>query len=211
MNGVICYYSATGNTKLVVDHLVKKLGVEFELCNIAKDTVTDFSRYGVVGFASPVDWLAEPQLMRTFMADMSSVNDKPAFLIATYGGLLGRILAYMRKAAKKKGFRVVAAHALRMPDNYPPILSTGRYDITKVPNKRDLERFNKFVSMLKVLLEDISVGKDVKDACLRPNLLGAIAGHFGRDKSKRAQGPKSVDQTLCTKCRICEKGCPITP
>ena len=34
---------------------------------------------------------------------------------------------------------------------------------------------------------------------------GAIASHMRRDRSKKAQGPKFVDGSLCTRC---EKGCP---
>ena len=207
MKGVACYYSATGNTKLVLDHVIKGLGIDFDLCNIAKDPMPDFSKYNIAGFASPVDWLAEPYLMKKFMADLPAVDGVPTFLLITFGGLPGRTLANLDKAASKKGFKVIAAHGLRVPDNYPPVLAGGHKN-TGMPNKRELKAFNRFITDLGGKLEDIEKGKAVKVACIGPGVLGAIAGHFGRDRSKKAQGPKFVDVSLCTRCGKCQKGCP---
>jgi len=208
MKGVICYYSATGNTKLALDYIRHKLDVEFELCNIARDPVPDFTKYGIAGFACPVDWLAEPYLMQQFMSDLPTVKEKPAFFFATFGGLCGRTLTSLKKKAAARGFKAIAAHGLRVPDSYPPLLATGRHNNTGMPNRREQTNFDAFISKLNAALADIGAGKTVKEACIGASFLGAIAGRFGRDKSKRAQGPKFVDEALCTKCGICAKGCP---
>jgi len=207
MKGIACYYSATGNTKLVLERVIQGLGIEFDLCDIARDPMPDFSQYNIVGFASPVDWLAEPYLMRKFLAELPEVDGIPAFLLSTFGGLPGRTLANLKEAVSKKGFRVIAAHGLRVPDNYPPVLAGGHKN-TGMPDMHELKEFHDFISGLGGKLKDIGNGKAVKEVPVPATILGAIAGHFGRDRSKKAQGPKFVDASVCTRCGKCQKGCP---
>jgi len=208
MKGVVCYYSATGNTKLAIRYIIKRLSFEFDLCDIARDPRPDFSQYIVVGFACPVDWLAEPYLMGKFMSELPTVKETPAFVFTTFGGIPGKTLTNLKIAATVIGFKVIAAHQLHVPDNYPPVLYSGRHKNFGMPNEREMEAFHKFITDLDLALKDLEAGKVVKEARLKTNVLGAIIGHFGRDRSKKAQGPKFVDEKLCTKCGKCEKGCP---
>jgi len=208
MKGIVCYYSATGNTKLAVKYIIKRLSLPFDLCDIARDPMPDFSQYSAAGFASPVDWLAEPYLMRKFLSELPTVKGIPAFVFTTFGGLPGRTLSNLKKAASAKGFKVVAAHGLHVPDNYPPILSSGRHKNYGMPDDKEFAAFKKFLADLDGALKDSLAGKPVKEATVRSNLLGAVTGNLSRERSKKSQGPKFVDESLCTKCGKCEKGCP---
>jgi ferredoxin len=208
MKGIVCYYSATGNTKLAIQHIIKKLSIPFDLCNIARDPVPNFAQYDIAGFACPVDWLAEPYLMRKFLSELPTVNGTPAFVFTTFGGLPGRTLPNLKKAASLKGFKVIAAHGLHTPDNYPPVLYSGRHKNYGMPDDREMEALTDFINELETAIEDIGKGRPVKEAKVKTNLLGAIAGNMSRERSKKAQGPKFVDEKLCTKCGKCEKGCP---
>jgi ferredoxin len=114
----------------------------------------------------------------------------------------------LKEAASSKGFKVIAAHGLRVPDNYPPVLYSGRHKNTGMPNEREMEAFKKFITDLDLAIKDIAAGKPVPEVRVRINIVGAIVGNVKRDRSKKAQGPKFVDETLCTKCGKCQKGCP---
>lgn len=57
MKGIICYYSGSGNTKLAMKYLSKKIpNVEFELLDIVNSETPDFSNYDVAGFATFTDF-----------------------------------------------------------------------------------------------------------------------------------------------------------
>ena len=45
MKGIICYYSGSGNTKLALEYMSKKItNTDFELYNIVRNEVPDFTK-----------------------------------------------------------------------------------------------------------------------------------------------------------------------
>ena len=105
MKGIICYYSGSGNTKLAVKYIKKKMSsVDFKLYNIVKNDIPDFSEYDIVGFATFTDFLGVPQYFYTFFNKMSPQLNKPTFVFNTFGNISGKTLKALAELAKSKKF-----------------------------------------------------------------------------------------------------------
>ena len=207
MKGVICCFSATGNTLLVADHLVRRLGADFDLFDIAKPPAPDLSKYDLVGFASPVERMSEPRIMQDFMRNLPPAPGKPAFLLVTYGAMAGSILENLTGAAHAKGYKVVEAHALHVPDSFPPLIALG-LDSRGEPNEKNLREFDLFIDRLNAVLADLLAGHELEEYIFRPRLRNSLVPRMARELSRRTMGPKLVDEKLCTGCGECARRCP---
>lgn len=206
MRGVICYYSATGNTELAVGALVRRLDISFDLCNIARDPAPDFADYSIAGFASPVERMTMPALMRGFLHSLPSVGDKPAFLLVTYGAIVGRALADMASALRANGFNPKAAHALPAPDSFPPFIALG-LGSSGMPDDAALQAFHDFLERLAMAISDLAAGKTVPEIDIRPDFRNRVASRI-LGRPRRRPAPMSVDERACTKCQDCVRCCP---
>ncbi|MDD3625990.1 MAG: flavodoxin family protein, partial [bacterium] len=127
MKGLIYYFSTTGNTKLACEYIVKKVnGIEFTLSDITKKENLDLNDFDLVGFATWADYLGPSQLFHDFISAVPNQENKPTFIFCTAGGLPGRTLLIMKKLVSEKGFLVLTGFQLMTPDNYPPIIISGR-------------------------------------------------------------------------------------
>ena len=88
MKGIFYYYSGSGNTKLACQYLVHNIkNAAFELHDIVKRDIPDFSNYDVVGFATFTDFGGVPQYFCSFFEKLAPQSDKHAFLLNTYGAM----------------------------------------------------------------------------------------------------------------------------
>jgi len=207
VKGIVCYYSATGNTRLAADYVARHLGFECSLQDV-RNGAPDLSKYDFAGFASPTDWLEEPMLMRRFMQALPVVKGIPAFVLVTHGGMPGKTPSNIANAASEKGFVVVGCHALEAPDNYPPIVAGGRPNDALRPQESDMRDLDGFISGLRISLTDIAAGKRALPITVKTPMKYRLIPSFSRERSKKGQGPKHVDAALCTKCGKCAKACP---
>ncbi|MBI4999912.1 MAG: 4Fe-4S binding protein [Euryarchaeota archaeon] len=207
MKGIVCCYSATGNTRLAAEYVARHLGFEFALHDV-RNGAPDFSNYDFAGFASPTDWLEEPMLMRSFMRSLTGVNGKAAFVLVTHGGMPGKTPASIARAATEKGFVVVGCHVLKAPDSYPPIVAQGRPRDASLPLESEMRALDDFISGLRIALAGIADGKEAVPVIVKTPFAFRIMPSLSRERSKKAQGPKSVDAALCTKCGTCARACP---
>jgi ferredoxin/flavodoxin len=207
VKGIVCYYSATGNTRFAAEYVARHLGFEYVLHDV-RDGPPDFSRYDFAGFASPTDWLEEPMLVRRFMQSLPQAKGKPAFVLVTHGGMPGKTPASIAKAAAARGFAIVGCHVLKAPDNYPPIVAQGRPNDALRPLESDVRALDGFVSGLRIALAEIGAGKTAIPVTVKAPLKYRLIPSMSRERSKKSQGPKYVDAALCTKCGKCAKSCP---
>ncbi|VVB84138.1 F(420)H(2) dehydrogenase subunit I [uncultured archaeon] len=68
-----------------------------------------------------------------------------------------------------------------------------------------MQRFNKFILELDRL---ISPESEYKRKSISPGLLNSLLPAYPVGLARRDMGKKSVDETLCTECGLCEKLCP---
>lgn len=208
MKGIICYYSGSGNTKLICESIKSQIsGIEFDLCDIVKDGKPDFTRYDVVGFATFTDFLGAPHLMYSFFEEVAKQSGRYAFVLNTYGFVSGVTLKVLAKLAESRGFSVISGHSLHTPENYPPMRKRNKaFDHAPVPKEH--AKFNDFIVQLKNQIGAIQAGAAPEIALVRIGLLNSILPRMSRTQAKKDFGIQQVDEEKCTACGICKRVCP---
>lgn len=206
MNGLICVYSGSGNTRLACETIARRVvSIAFDLHDIVRDGKPDLGSYDMVGFATFTDFFGPPMRMKTFLRGVGHVS-KPAFLLNTYGSLSGRTLGLLARWAGTSGFRVVASHSLHTPENYPPMIHRGMA-FADDPNEAEIRAFDSFIGKLDRIGTALAAGLPVESH--RPKLgLFRVLPALPRSTARLAMGRKSVDSARCTECGICRNGCP---
>ncbi len=218
MRGGIYYYSATGNTNVACNAISSGIkSVEFQLCNIAEDDIINPEQFDIFGFATFVDWSDPSQLFLNFIKLLPHQNNKPAFLLCTYGAFMGHTLNTMYKLIKNKGFQIVAGHSLHMPHSNPPTIAerfpygkrfTKRNNIFNSPNEEEVRLFHQFIISLNIIAVNIQNKSKLDEFKPVFNLKEKLIPHFSRKSSQKNMGPKYVDESLCNKCGVCIRNCP---
>ena len=196
MKGIICYYSGSGNTKLALEYLSKKItNTNFELYNIVKNEVPDFINYDVAGFATFTDFGGPAQLMYSFFDKVKKQNNKPAFVFNTYGFISVRTKSELGNLAKSKGFNVLSGFSLHTPENYPPMRKMNKaYD--DAPKPKELDSFDNYIKLLNDQLGELKSGNTPKSEKLKTGILGVIFPKFPRTQSKKDFGIQNVNENL---------------
>lgn len=208
MKGIICYYSGSGNTKLAMEYLSKKISnIEFELYNIVKNEVPDFSKYDIVGFATFADYLSPPQLFYDFFKKVKTQDNRPAFIFNTYGGITGTTLKDIAKLAKSKGFYVLSGFSLHMPQSYPP-MRKNNMPSDNAPTSKEAYEFNEYITILDNQLGEVKSGKKVISKKIPTGGMMGFAPKFPRTQAKKGFGIQNVNEELCIECGLCKKTCP---
>ncbi len=120
--GIIYYFSGTGNTEFVAKKFQENLQVKgFDIALLAIDVMNeklDLKAYSIIGFGFPLYAWNLPINVRRFINDLPKINNKDAFVFVTMGGptSLGA-LGITAELLKKKGFQVVSAEGFEMASN----------------------------------------------------------------------------------------------
>ncbi len=211
MKGLICYYSGTGNTKLVCQYLAKKVNtVQFDLFDIAKDGAPELAEYDIVGFAAFADFFKPSYLMQQFCKGISQQNGKPAFVLNTYGAISGKTLPVLGQWVTDRGFSVVTGHSLHTPENFPPMIARGMSNET-APSEKEMQAFNLFIADLNSICQQTVAGETVTPRKLPIGFVSKVLGtimNSPRTKARDDMGEKFVDEALCNECGLCAKVCP---
>jgi ferredoxin len=98
-----------------------------------------------------------------------------------------------------------------VPENYPPAIVgkiIGKVTDQDAPNQKQLTKLNTFISEFNELISSYSQSKEVRKRKFRLGLINRLLPIVGRTRSRDVMGEKFVDETLCTECGVCQKGCP---
>ena len=208
MKGIICYYSGSGNTKLACNYLKGHVTkADFELYNIVRNDVPDFSSYDIVGFATFTDFFAPPKLMHSFVNKIADQGGKKAFVLNTFGFTSGKLLQTFSGLAENAGFDVLTGFSLHTPEAYPPMRKRG-LAADNAPNEKELKKFDAFISDLAGIVEGLKNGREVGKRKIVMPLAGKILPARKRTQAKKDFGIQKVDTDRCNECGICMKGCP---
>ena len=203
MRGLICYYSGSGNTRLVCQYLAAHLkNCDFDLYDIKKGMKPDLDAYDVIGFACFADFGGPSFLIQRFIEGLPPQEDRPAFVFNTYGFMSGKTQGQLDKWVSAKGFVTVAGHSLHTPESYPPMVARGKGFETS-PNEKEMQGFLDFISELDSILARIEAGEGAKRGKIKRGIF-----ILPRTRAKKDMGDKFVDESLCIECSMCEKGCP---
>ena len=217
MNGLIAYYSGSGNTRLACETVTRSISqVDWTLHDIAaeaaahagriEETIPDFAQYDLVGFAAFADLWKVSQLVCDFFDHVPQVDGTPAFVLNTFGSMSARTLPQLAKLARGKGFRVLCGHSLHMPESFPGMRAIGlSFDWS--PSRREQRKFLRFIDLLHGMAGELAEGRTPKPRHISGGPFGWLPP-TPRKSMKHVMGKQRVNQAKCTRCGECARHCP---
>ena len=116
---MICYFSATGNSKYVAQRISSAIGEES--VSIEGLNPATLSGEKVFGLVTPVYYWTLPKIVAGFLEQVKLDDPEYVFLVITYGTTTGACRANATKILSKNGVNVDAAFDIRMPDTWTPM------------------------------------------------------------------------------------------
>lgn len=159
----------------------------------------DLAAYDAVGLATFTDFGGIPERFVRYLTGLPDQAGKPAFCLNTYGLVSAHTASDLVAAANSAGFTVVASHSLRMPESYPPMIARG-LGFANQPSHARVRSFERFVDSL------VSSASSLAAVEVPP--LSRLLPRRPRTTARDEMGEKRVDTATCTRCGICERGCP---
>jgi ferredoxin len=204
----IVYCSTTGNTKLACEYLARRIPqVEFDLYDIRDLSSFLPERYTFVGFATYVDFFSIPKAFELALDRINAPPGKEAFILLSWAAFQGNGLNAMKKAVEDRGFKVMIGHALRTPENYPPMRKRGFTKDDEQPTEKDMNEYRQFIRDLG----DMIVTKELKGSVEPRKVSSGFFNSFFRRKVRsdrqKNMGRKVHDKETCKKCGICLNSC----
>lgn len=119
----------------------------------------------------------------------------------------GNTTRFLANHVKKRGFRIVAAHALHTPENYPPVIKMDHGYINH-PTKDQLEDFNAFIEELRNIIIKTGNKENLNEFSVKVSpFLKVLPDIANRKMIHYMIKDKKIDANNCTKCGLCVKAC----
>jgi len=116
---MICYFSATGNSKYVAQRISSAIGEDS--VSIEGLDPSTLSGEKIFGLVTPVYYWALPRIVSRFLEQVKLNDPEYVFLVITYGTTTGACRANAAKILSKNGVKIDAAFDIRMPDTWTPM------------------------------------------------------------------------------------------
>ena len=116
---MICYFSATGNSKYVAQRISSAIGEDS--VSIEGLDPSTLSGEKIFGLVTPVYYWALPRIVSRFLEQVRLDSPEYVFLVITYGTTTGACRANATKILSKNGVKIDAAFDIRMPDTWTPM------------------------------------------------------------------------------------------
>ena len=116
---MICYFSATGNSKYVAQRISSAIGEDS--VSIEGLDPSTLSGEKIFGLVTPVYYWALPWIVSRFLEQVKLNGPEYVFLVITYGTTTGACRANATKILSKNGVKINAAFDIRMPDTWTPM------------------------------------------------------------------------------------------
>lgn len=199
---MLIYFSATGNTK----HLVEEIAYKGEKI-IAVDKADNTKEINLekddrLGVLSPTYAGGLPENLKIFLENLviNYTSNPYTFYIGTCGGSTGFSSREVREIFIKKGIELEASFSIKMPDAF--LL------LTDVNDKEKISRINKQADReildIKQKVDNGAIG-DYVDSKLPKVIAGAVQSAYGKFRTTS----KFKVSNDCISCGICARDCPI--
>ena len=202
------WFSGSGNTLFIAKTLAdffNKQGITANLKPMEHSNPAEADLTKTTGLIFPVAVQGTYPLVWNFFRNLpapseQNIKDAGVFMVDTLGTYSGGIKGPLKKILKKKGFQTLGAIEIIMPGNLMRKKPKKEEDRLKV--EKGIKRAEKFA-------EDLLKGKAVwRDIPVYSDLMSRLSRGKKSWNWFRKKFPLSVDNSICTRCRLCEKNCP---
>lgn len=205
MDGVLYYFSGTGNTRWAANKLkeqFKRFGRDIDVKTIEKAENINLKPYKYLIIGTPVHAEFPPRLVIDFIDKLPKGNNMKCIIYSTQGSNSAAAVDYMRKLLIKKGYNIVIQTSFRMANNY---FFGGGVERTE----EEIDKFSKKAEeKIRHVVEEFFNNHKVKESVFPARILvGKIAFH-GFDKMLPKLAAKLSSTEECNKCGICLRNCP---
>lgn len=204
---VFCYYSGTGNTKLVVDKMTEVFrnnGIEVTIIDITDSIRIDIPDNAVLGLAFPVAYQSTYPFIWDFFRKLPYGNATEVFMVDTLAGFSGGIAGPLKKLLLRKKYRPIGAKEIVMPINF--CFHRDDYTLSSRPISSGL-------NLAEIYADDILSGKSGWN---RVPVLSDFMFLFYKlvillifSAWNQKYFKISVSEELCSGCGLCAKSCPV--
>ncbi len=199
------WFSGTGNTLLVVRAMKKVFeqnDFAVNLMAIEKSSPEDINCSHSIGIGTPVAMQGTYPLVWDFVSRFPDCPDTPVFFVDTLMSYSGGILGPLKRMLRRKGFSPFGAREIKMPHN----IFIRRKD-DEIKQRRILERG---IFLAGKFAEELISGKPSwRDIPLYSSFMSTFSRTGFTWRMFRKVVPLYVDHEVCTRCRLCEKICPV--
>jgi len=212
----LIYFSPTLGTKKILNAIVKGMSVKVknEINLTIKKNRDEFEyndKTDLLIIGVPVYGARIPKDLYPYIKTIKGHNT-PIVLVTVFGNVSkGFALNELHTLVTKRGFKVIAMSAFIGRHSFATLKAPLAFDR---PNTEDLLIAEKFGEDILQKLQSITyVGnKDVVSQCFSFVVVGNFFNAFHRilpqNSNKTVIKEPVVDFDKCTKCKICEEGCP---
>jgi len=222
MKLLILYFSGTGNTDYIARYIENKLQIYSQIMNISLLTIENCSpdelkEYDIICFGFPVFELSAPEIIKSFLANLSPIQNKGVFIFCTMGLWDGNAIRKIYKPFKENGYHFLGSQSFIMPgtDGLVMLDKKSKY-VTKALEKdfKQLPKVDKLTTRIIDIAKKLSSGENIEDLSVKPpfkiastiigppfHLLYLIMVNFMK---KRLYANED-----CTFCQLCVKNCPV--
>lgn len=199
---MLIYFSATGNTKHLVEEIVYKDEEIIAIDNADKIKEINLGKNDRLGILAPIYAGGLPENLKVFLENLiiNYTSHPYTFYIGTCGGSTGFSSKELRDIFIKKGMELEASFSIKMPDAF--LL------LTDVNDKEKINRINKQADReilnIKQKLDSGAIG-DFVESKLPKAVASAVQSAYGKFRLT----DKFKVSNACISCGICARDCPV--
>ena len=222
MKLLILYFSGTGNTDYIARYIEKKLQKsspinEISLLMIENCSPDVLKEFDLICFGFPVFELNSPNIVRTFLTNLSPTQNKGVFFFCTMGLWEGNAIRKIYKPFQKNRYSFLGSMSITMPGTDGLVMLNKKSKYVKKAREKDyksLPKVDKFTTRIIDIAKKLSSGEKLEDLSIKPpfkiastvigppfHLLYLILVNFMKKKFYATNN--------CTFCELCVKNCPV--
>lgn len=221
MNILLLYFSGTGNTELVSEHISEHISealicMDNSVTMVAVETalknplvLKQAAEVDLLGIGYPVYDLKEPAIISRLIDILPPLSRTiPVFLYSTMAFIEGDCNVRVARKLKKKDYRFIAGHGFKCPSN-----GVYTYEEPDHPRYRNVRFESNIGKAIKLFCVEILTAYQKANNSIYPNP-GIVNPAFNiiRYFSERLYGDKYYKKLVvsddCSGCGICVKSCP---
>jgi ferredoxin len=222
MKLLILYFSGTGNTDYIARYIKKKLQNHTQIMDISLLTIENCSpdelkEYDIICFGFPVFELNSPEIVKSFLANLTPIQNKGVFIFCTMGLWDGNAIRKIYKPFQKKGYYFLGSQSIIMPGTDGLVMLDKKSKYVKKALEKDYNCFpklDKFTTRIIDIANRLSSGENIEELSIKSpfKIVATIIGppfHLLYLILVNIMKKKFYATKDCTFCELCVKNCPV--